>query len=83
MHFNAKHYLNEVNSYKNAAIKGKRFCRFHASKSTGPITIDGKQRCAQTKIVYERETRKKRRLRADKFKEMKIQGFYWNKFNLI
>ena len=29
---------------KNATIKGKRVYRIHASKSTGPINIDGKQR---------------------------------------
>jgi hypothetical protein len=55
---------------RNAALKDKRVCRFHGGKSTGPITIDGKQRCAQAKTVHGWETRDKRKLRAEKFKEM-------------
>ena len=57
---------------KNAALKGKRVCRFHGGKSTGPITIDGKQKCAKAKTVHGRETRQKRKVRAKKIKEMKI-----------
>jgi len=56
---------------RNAALKDKRVCRFHGGKSTGPITIDGKQRCAQAKTLHGWETRDKRKLRAEKFKEMK------------
>ena len=56
---------------RNAALKGKRVCRFHGGKSIGPITIDGKQRCAEVKTVHGWETRDKRKLRAEKFKEMK------------
>jgi len=48
----------------------KRVCRFHGGKSTGPITIDGKLRCAKTKTIHGWETREKRKLRAQKFKEM-------------
>ncbi len=54
------------------AVREKRVCRFHGGKSTGLITIDGKQRCAQAKTVHGWETRDKRKLRAEKFKEMKI-----------
>ena len=57
---------------KNAALKSKRVCRFHGGKSTGPITIDGKQRCAKAKTVHGLETREKREIRAEKFKEMKM-----------
>ena len=57
---------------KNAALKGKRVCRFHGGKSTGPITIDGKQRCAEAKTIHGWETREKREMRAEKFKEMKV-----------
>ena len=54
------------------ALKGKRVCRFHGGKSTGPITNLGKQRCAKAKTVHGWETREKRRLRAEKFREMNI-----------
>ncbi|MDB9871078.1 hypothetical protein OAD33_08390 [Alphaproteobacteria bacterium] len=54
------------------ALKGKSVCRFHGGKSTGPITIDGKQRCAKAKTVHGWETREKRRIRAEKFKEMDV-----------
>ena len=57
---------------KNAALRGKRVCRFHGGKSIGPITIQGKQRCAEAKTIHGWETREKRELRAEKFKEMKI-----------
>ena len=57
---------------KNAALKGKRVCRFHGGKSTGAITIHGKQRCAKAKTIHGWETREKRQVRAEKFKEMKI-----------
>ena len=57
---------------KNAALKSKRVCRFHGGKSTGPISIDGKQRCAKAKFIHGQETREKREMRAEKFKEMKM-----------
>ena len=57
---------------KKAALRGKRVCGFHGGKSTGPITIDGKQRCAKAKTVHGLETREKREIRAEKFKEMKM-----------
>jgi hypothetical protein len=56
---------------KNAALKGKRVCRFHGGKSKGPITIDGRQRCTEAKTIHGRETRDKREIRAEKFREMK------------
>ena len=57
---------------KNAALKGNRVCGFHGGKSTGPLTIDGKQRCAKAKTIYGWDTREKRKIRANKLKEMKI-----------
>ena len=54
------------------SVRGKRVCRFHGGKSTGPITIDGKLRCAKAKTIHGWETRGKREVRAEKFKEMKI-----------
>ena len=56
---------------RNAALKGKQVCRFHGGKSTGPLTIEGKQRCAKAKTIHGWETREKRRVRGKKFKEMK------------
>ena len=55
---------------KNAALKGKRLCKYHGGK-TGRITIDGRQRCAEAKFIHGQETREKRRIRAEKFREMK------------
>ena len=55
---------------KKAASNGKRVCMFHGGKSTGPITSLGKQRCAMARTIHGRETRKKRKTRALKFKEM-------------
>ena len=57
---------------KNAALKGKRVCRFHGGKSKGPITKDGKQRCAEAKTIHGWETREKRKIRARKLKEMDV-----------
>ena len=57
---------------KNAALKGKRLCKYHGGKSTGPTTNDGKQRCAEAKTIHGWETREKREMRAEKFKEMKM-----------
>ncbi|MDC1209513.1 hypothetical protein N8011_01195 [Pseudomonadota bacterium] len=62
---------------KNAALKDKRVCRFHGGKSTGPLTIHGKQRCVEAKTIHGRETREKRKVRAEKFKEIKI---YFRKY---
>ena len=41
-------------------------------KSTGPITIEGKQRCAKVKTIHGWETREIRRVKGEKFKEMGI-----------
>ena len=57
---------------KNAALKGKRVYLYHGAKSTGPITINGKQRCTEAKTIHGWETREKREMRAEKFKEMKV-----------
>jgi len=42
------------------AVKGKTKCRFHGGLSTGPVTKQGKQRCAQAKTIHGRETRLQR-----------------------
>ena len=57
---------------KKAALKGKCVCMFHGGKSTGPLTIQGKQRCALAKTMHGRETRVIRKIRAQKLSEMKF-----------
>ena len=39
------------------ALKGKRVCKKHGGRSTGPKTKEGRQRCAEAKIIHGRETR--------------------------
>jgi len=56
---------------RKAAIKGRAVCMFHGGKSTGPVTIQGKQRCALAKTVHGYETRAAREYRAEKFRELK------------
>jgi hypothetical protein len=42
------------------ALKGKRVCKTHGGRSTGPKTQAGRQRCAEAKTTYSRETREAR-----------------------
>ena len=42
------------------ALKGKRVCKTHGGRSTGPKTEAGRQRCAETKTIHGRETREAR-----------------------
>ncbi len=42
------------------ALKGKRVCKTHGGRSTGPKTEVGRQRCAQAKTIHGRETREAR-----------------------
>ena len=53
-----------------AALTGKRVCMFHGGKSRGPVTEDGRKRCAIAKTVHGYETRAAREYRAEKFREM-------------
>ena len=39
------------------AMRGKRVCRTHGGKSTGPTTVEGKQRCAAAHTIHGRERR--------------------------
>jgi hypothetical protein len=57
---------------KKAALTGKRVCMFHGGKSTGPVTEDGRKRCAVAKTVHGYETRAAREYRAEKFRELQI-----------
>ena len=55
-----------------AALTGKRVCMFHGGKSRGPVTEDGRKRCAIAKTVHGYETRAARGYRAVKFRELQI-----------
>ncbi len=46
------------------ALKGKRVCKTHGGRSTGPRTEAGRQRCAEAKTVHGRETREARNERS-------------------
>ena len=46
------------------AMKGKRVCKTHGGRSTGPKTKAGRQRCAEAKTIHGNETRKMRRERS-------------------
>ena len=41
-------------------------------KSTGPVTLNGKRRCAEAKTIHGRETRAIRNVRAEKLAELKF-----------
>ena len=56
---------------KKASLTGKQVCMFHGGKSTGPVTKDGRKRCAIAKTMHGYETRAAREYRAKKFIEMK------------
>jgi len=45
---------------KAPAMKGKRVCKTHGGRSTGPKTEAGRQRCAEAKTIHGRETREAR-----------------------
>ena len=56
---------------KKASLNSKRVCMFHGGKSTGPVTEDGRKRCAVAQTVHGYETRAAREYRAKKFRELK------------
>lgn len=60
-----------MNLIAQAAMRGKSVCRSHGGASTGPKTVQGRKRCAEANFMHGRETRKKRQIRAEKFREMK------------
>jgi hypothetical protein len=52
------------------AERGKRVCRFHGARSTGPRTKAGRQRIALSKIQHGQETRQARAERSAKLAEI-------------
>ena len=57
--------------YLKPAIRGKRVCRVHGGRSTGPTTPQGRKRCAEAKTIHGWETREKRHTRAEKLRELR------------
>ena len=53
-------------------MRGKRVCRFHGGKSTGPKTDAGRAACAAAKTVHGWETRKIREERKAGLKRLKV-----------
>ena len=45
---------------KRAAMKGKNRCRLHGGKSTGPRTVEGRERIAALRTTHGRLTKEKR-----------------------
>jgi hypothetical protein len=41
---------------RRPATKGKKVCKLHGGKSTGPQTPEGRQRCAAAKTIHGQET---------------------------
>jgi len=56
---------------KKAAVRGKDKCRMHGGASTGPVTAEGRKRCAEARTSHGWETRAARDYRARKFRELK------------
>ena len=54
------------------AVKGKTKCRFHGGLSTGPVTEQGKQRCARAKTIHGRETRLDRQVNRLAMKRLRL-----------
>lgn len=48
------------------AERGKRVCRFHGARSTGPTTLEGRLRIARRKVQHGKETREARAERSEK-----------------
>jgi len=59
------------------ATKGKPVCKLHGGKSTGPRTPEGRQRCAEGRLVHGQETtsmRKERRLASARLAVLEMAG---------
>ena len=56
---------------QNPATRGRTRCKLHGGKSAGPVTEQGRKRCAEAKTVHGWETREKRRVRATKLGELR------------
>jgi len=57
---------------RSPAIRGKRVCRIHGGKSTGPKTEQGRNLCGAARRIHGRETRQKRARRQQALAELKL-----------
>ena len=57
---------------RSPAIRGKRVCRIHGGKSTGPRTQQGRNLCGAAKTLHGRETRAIRAKRQQALAELKL-----------
>ena len=56
---------------RSPAIRGKRCCRIHGGKSTGPRTQQGRNLCGAARTIHGRETRQKRAKRQQALAELR------------
>ena len=57
---------------RSPAIRGKRVCKVHGGRSTGPRTQQGRNLCGAAKTVHGRETRAIRAKRQQTLAELKL-----------
>ena len=57
---------------RSPAIRGKRVCRIHGGKSTGPKTEQGRNLCGAARTIHGRESRKIRVKRQQALAELKL-----------
>ena len=57
---------------RSPAIRGKRCCRIHGGKSTGPRTQQGRNLCGAARTIHGRETRGIRAKRQQALAELKL-----------
>ena len=57
---------------RSPAIRGKRCCRIHGGKSTGPRTQQGRNLCGAAKMLHGRETRAIRAKRQQALAELRV-----------
>ena len=56
---------------RSPAIRGKRVCRIHGGKSTGPRTQQGRNLCGAARTIHGRESRKIRVKRQQALAELR------------
>ena len=66
---------------KAPAIRGRSKCRFHGGLSAGPRTQEGRNRCAEAKLVHGRDTKEMRQKHRAVMSQLKlyaqILGVQW------
>ena len=54
------------------AMQGKTKCKTHGGLSTGPLTNEGKIRCAQAKTIHGKDTREDRQVHRLAMKRLRL-----------